>query len=184
MHYLYHHRKFNPYYIRGRPDRAAFFIGRLRLHPVFIIFTDMQRSSRRTFISTSAAAAGAILTTTSAKAMTTTPAQTHPPIVHHVFFWLKNPSSTEDRDKLVMGLKTLAGIPLIKELYVGVLANTEKRDVVDASWQVSELMFFSDLDSQAEYQKHQIHQDFIKNYSHLWNKVVVYDTTNIFESIK
>jgi hypothetical protein len=142
----------------------------------------MKRSSRRTFIGTSAAAAGAMLATTSAKAMTPS-AQTRPPIVHHVFFWLKNPSSTEDRDKLVEGLKTLAGIPIIKELYVGTLAQTEKRDVVDASWQVSELMFFSDLDSQAEYQKHAIHQDFIKNYSHLWEKVVVYDATNVFGRI-
>src|SRR5579862_6093093 len=52
-----------------------------------------------------------------------------PPIVHHVFFWLKNPTSVEDRDKLVEGLKTLAGIPIIRELHVGVLAGTEKRDV-------------------------------------------------------
>jgi hypothetical protein len=96
---------------------------------------------------------------------------------------LKNPSSTEDRDQLVTGLKTLAGIPLIKELYVGILANTEKRDVVDASWQVSELMFFNDLQSQASYQQHQIHLDFVKNYSHLWEKVVVYDTINLYNRI-
>ncbi|HLX65800.1 MAG TPA: Dabb family protein, partial [Puia sp.] len=95
----------------------------------------------------------------------------------------KNPSSTEDRDQLVAGLKTLAGIPLIKELYVGVLAATEKRDVVDASWQVSELMFFNDLSAQASYQLHPIHQDFVKNYSHLWEKVVVYDTMNLFSRI-
>ena len=151
----------------------------------------MKRSSRRAFIATTTAAAGAVLTTTAAKAMTTSPKtaqatpsnQTRPPIVHHVFFWLKNPGSAEDRDKLVTGLKSLAGIPLIKELYVGILANTEKRDVVDASWQVSELMFFSDLESQAEYQKHQLHQTFIKECSHLWEKVVVYDATNVFDRI-
>ena len=81
------------------------------------------------------------------------------------------------------GLKTLAGIPLIKELYVGVLANTEKRDVVDASWQVSELMFFNDLNGQATYQQHPLHLDFIKNCSHLWAKVTVYDTMNLFTRI-
>jgi hypothetical protein len=106
-----------------------------------------------------------------------------PPIVHHVFFWLKNPASTEDRDKLVAGLKTLAGIPLIKELYVGVLANTEKRDVVDASWQVSELMFFEDLSAQANYQQHSLHLAFVKNCSPLWEKVVVYDAMNLFNRI-
>ena len=103
-----------------------------------------------------------------------------PPIVHHVFFWLKNPSSVEDRDKLVEGVKTLAGIPIIRELHVGILAGTEKRDVVDTSWQVSELMFFDDLTGQASYQTHPLHLAFVKDYSHLWEKVIVYDAMNIF----
>jgi hypothetical protein len=151
----------------------------------------MKRSNRRTFIGHGAAAAGAVLTATSALANAgsitdpthTAADPTRPPIVHHVFFWLKDPASTEDRDQLVAGLKTLAGIPLIKELYVGVLANTDRRDVVDASWQVSELMFFTDLPSQASYQQHPIHLDFVKNYSHLWEKVVVYDAMNLFSRI-
>ena len=109
------------------------------------------------------------------------PARTKlPPVVHHVFFWLKNPSSVEDRDRLVEGLKTLAGIPIIRELHIGILANTEKRDVVDASWQVSELMFFDDVTGQASYQTHPLHLAFVKDYSHLWEKVIVYDAMNIF----
>ena len=143
----------------------------------------MKRSNRRTFIGKGAAAAGAVLTTASTFGAVPAADATRPPIVHHVFFWLKNPTSADDRDQLVAGLKTLAGIPLIKELYVGILANTEKRDVVDASWQVSELMFFNDLQSQASYQQHQIHLDFVKNYSHLWEKVVVYDTINLYNRI-
>ena len=97
------------------------------------------------------------------------------PLAHHVFFTLKNPDSVEDRNKLVEGVKTLKKIPTVKEIHVGVLAATEHRDVVDISWQVSELIFFSDLAGQATYQNHPIHLDFIKNYSHLWAKVVVYD---------
>ena len=162
--------------------------------PHFGIFTAMKRSTRRNFIGAGAAAAGAVLATTSvlgtAAAPGTTaspahmlPAASRPPVIHHVFFWLKNPSSIEDRDKLVAGLKTLAGIPLIKELYVGVLAATEKRDVVDASWQVSELMFFHDLQGQASYQQHPLHLDFVKNCSPLWEKVVVYDAMNVYAHI-
>jgi len=97
------------------------------------------------------------------------------PLVHHVFFWLKDPDSKEDRDKLVEGVKTLRNIPTVKSLHVGVVADTEQRGVVDASWQVSELMFFTDLAGQAAYQEHPIHQEFIKNCGHLWAKVVVYD---------
>jgi hypothetical protein len=142
----------------------------------------MKHSTRRTFIGSSAAAAGAVLSSNSALGAISPDTQ-RPPIVHHVFFWLKNPSSADDRDQLVAGLKTLAGIPLIKEIYVGILAATEKRDVVDSSWQVSELMFFNDLHSQASYQQHPIHLDFVKNYSHLWEKVVVYDTMNLFNRV-
>ncbi|HTR29014.1 MAG TPA: Dabb family protein [Puia sp.] len=142
----------------------------------------MKKSNRRSFIGAGAVAAGAVLS--SGPALGMIPADAHrPPIVHHVFFWLKNPASAEDRDQLVAGLKTLAGIPLIKELYVGTLASTEKRDVVDASWQVSELMFFNDLPSQASYQQHPLHLEFVKNYSHLWAKVVVYDAVNVFDRI-
>ena len=141
----------------------------------------MKRSNRRTFIGKGAVAAGAVLS--AAPGMIMTPAAERPPVVHHVFFWLKDPSSVDDRNALVAGLKTLAGIPLIKELYVGVLADTEKRDVVDASWQVSELMFFNDLSGQANYQQHPLHLEFVKNCSHLWAKVVVYDAMNLFTRI-
>ncbi len=96
-------------------------------------------------------------------------------LVHHVFFWLKNPDSVEDRDKLVEGVKTLSTIETIRKLHVGVLASTEKREVVDTSWQVSELMFFDDNVGQKIYQDHPLHLAFIKNYGHLWARVLVYD---------
>ena len=100
-------------------------------------------------------------------------------IVHHVFFWLKNADSIEDRDKLVEGVKTLSKIETIREIHVGVLASTEKRDVVDTSWHVSELMFFDDLAGQTTYQSHPVHLEFIKNYGHLWSKVIVYDAIEV-----
>lgn len=138
----------------------------------------MQSSNRRKFIGAAAALwAGSALTATPANATSskkTTPAK-RPPLVHHVFFWLKNPQSTADRDKLVEGVKTLSKIETVKELHVGIVASTEKRDVVDTSWAVSELMFFNDIQGQATYQQHPVHLEFIKNYGHLWEKVVVYD---------
>lgn len=88
--------------------------------------------SRKQFIATSAAlGAGA-----AASAMPITVTEEKKQLVHHVFFWLKNPNSIEDRDKLVEGVKTLAKIETIRKLHVGVVASTEKRDVVDTSWGV------------------------------------------------
>lgn len=130
------------------------------------------KSTRRKFIATTAALAAGTVT---ASAISLKEQKEEWPIVHHVFFWLKNPGSTEDRDKLIAGVKTLAKIETVRKLRVGIVASTEKRDVVDNSWAVSELMFFSDLAGQATYQTHPIHLEFIKNCSHLWEKVIVYD---------
>lgn len=134
----------------------------------------MKTSNRRKFIATTAALA----TGAAASALPLTTMENKYPVIHHVFFWLKNPGSIEDRDKLVAGVKTLSKIETVRELRVGVVASTEKRDVVDNSWAVSELMFFSDLAGQAIYQTHPLHLEFIKNCSHLWEKVVVYDVVD------
>src|SRR6185369_5429292 len=133
----------------------------------------MKKTSRRKFILTSAAAGAAA--TLNAMPFKRRDKQ----IAHHVFFWLKNPGSVEDRDKLVAGVKSLSKIELIKEIHVGIVANTEKRDVVDASWSVSEIMFFNTLEDQAAYQNHPVHLEFIKNHSMLWSKVVVYDAQEV-----
>jgi len=133
------------------------------------------KSNRRKFIATATTLAAG---TAAASAMPLIKPAEEWPVIHHVFFWLKNPGSAEDRDKLLAGVKTLAKIETVKKLRVGVVASTEKRDVVDNSWAVSELMFFSDLAGQATYQTHPIHLEFIKNCSHLWEKVIVYDAVD------
>jgi hypothetical protein len=134
----------------------------------------MIKHGRRKFIATTSLA----IVSATASATPLRVSDNEYPIIHHVFFWLKNPDSKEDRDKLVEGVKTLSKIETVRILRVGVVAATEKRDVVDKSWAVSELMFFSDLAGQAAYQNHPVHLDFIKNYGHLWEKVIVYDAVD------
>lgn len=131
----------------------------------------MKSINRRKFIATSAAVAA--VTAVSANPISNMKPKY--PVVHHALFWLKNPASTEDRAQLVAGVKTLGKISTVRELHVGVVASTEKREVVDNSWAVSEVMFFSDLEGQATYQTDPIHLEFIKNCGHLWEKVIVYD---------
>jgi hypothetical protein len=93
------------------------------------------KSNRRKFIGTAAALAAG---TAAASATPLIQTKEEWPVIHHVFFWLKNPGSVADRDALVAGVRTLAKIPTVKKLRVGVVASTEKRDVVDNSWAVSE----------------------------------------------
>ncbi len=100
-------------------------------------------------------------------------------LAHHVFFWLKNPDSKEDLNKLLEGLKTLEKIETVRGLHIGVPAETEKRPVIDDSYSASELIFFDDLAGQDAYQIHPIHKKFIENCSPLWEKVLVYDSMDI-----
>jgi hypothetical protein len=100
-------------------------------------------------------------------------------LIHHVFFWLNNPESEADKNALIAGLNTLRAISTIQSMHVGVLASTEKRDVVDTSWDVSEIMFFKDAAGQKVYQDHPLHMEFVKNCAHLWKKVLVYDAQDV-----
>jgi hypothetical protein len=125
-------------------------------------------SSRRTFI-----AAAATLAATDAGASAAV--NVYPKLVHHVFFWLKNPEAKEDLARLLEGLRTLANIETVRGAHFGVPASTEKRDVVDNSYSASEILFFDDLAGQKIYQDHPIHKKFVADCSHLWERVVVYD---------
>ena len=97
-------------------------------------------------------------------------------IVHHVFFWLKDPA---DAPRLIAGLKTLRDIPEIRELRIGVPAATEKRSVIDSSYDVSELMIFDTVQDQGRYQEHPIHKRFVAECGDLWDRVVVYDSVDV-----
>ncbi|MEO7988087.1 MAG: Dabb family protein [Chryseolinea sp.] len=132
--------------------------------------------TRRTFLATTA-----VLTAGAASGMSLTTMDTKEKkqLAHHVFFWLKNPGSKEDLEKLIAGLRTLAKIETIRKINIGVPASTEARPVVDNSYSASELMFFDDLEGQKVYQDHPIHQKFIADCSHLWDKVIVYDSMDV-----
>lgn len=134
----------------------------------------MMKSNRRKFIASAAGLAASTIVNASPIMETE-----EKYIAHQVYFWLKNPGSAEDRAQLINGIKTLRKIEAVHKLTVGVVAATEKRPVIDDTWGVSELALFSDLAGQAAYQVHPIHLDFVKNYSHLWSKVVIYDSCEV-----
>ena len=94
---------------------------------------------------------------------------------HHVYFWLKNPGNEADTAKLIEGLQTLLKIPKLKMAHIGKPADTN-REVIDRSYAVSWLLFFDSAADEAVYQNHPDHLKFIENYSHLWSKVIVYDS--------
>ena len=98
--------------------------------------------------------------------------------IHHVYFWLKNVNSKEDRAKLVEGLQTLSKVKTIKMFHIGQPADTN-RDVIDRSYAVSWFTLFDNAKDQASYQVDPIHLKFVEEYSHLWSKVIVYDSVDV-----
>lgn len=98
--------------------------------------------------------------------------------IHHVFFWLKNPERKEDAYQLIEGLKKLSAAPTIKDFHIGIPAATN-REVIDNSYAVSWLLLFKNKEDQDIYQTDPMHLKFIEECSHLWNKVIVYDTVDV-----
>lgn len=99
------------------------------------------------------------------------------PFCHHVFFWLNNPDDPADRQAFESAIADLLEIPEIKSWHLGLpVAETAGRGVVDGSYTYSYMVFFDDLEGHDIYQDHPIHVRFVEENSHLWNRVVVYDS--------
>ena len=135
----------------------------------------MSKLTRRSVIASAAVLASGVVTAATG-AGSAIPKRS---LVHYALFWLKNPDSQADRARLIEGLQTLRQIDVIRALHIGVPASTEKRDVVDSSYDVSEVMFFDDVAAQDAYQVHPVHKKFVDDCSHLWRKVIVYDSMDV-----
>ena len=97
-------------------------------------------------------------------------------LIHHVFFWLKEPKNELHKKQLVKALNDLLQVKTIKLSHIGFPAGTESRDVVDHSYSVSYMVIFDDQAGQDAYQVDPIHTKFVEENQHLWSKVVVYDS--------
>ena len=97
--------------------------------------------------------------------------------VHHVYFWLTNTGSEEDKKALLAGLQKLSAVKTIQFYHIGVPATTN-REVIDASYDVSWLLFFENRADQDSYQVDPDHLQFVADCKHLWKKVTVYDSVS------
>ena len=96
--------------------------------------------------------------------------------VHHVHFWLKDKA---DKQQLIDGLETLIPIKHIRDMHIGVPAETY-RDVVDRSYDVSLLLLFDTPQAQEAYQIDPTHILFANNVAKpLCARVVVMDNVNV-----
>lgn len=95
-------------------------------------------------------------------------------ISHHVLFWLKADTTSEQKTAFRKSLETLQNIEIVKFFHVGTPAPIE-RAVVDTTYTFSLLLAFDDLDAHNIYQGHALHQAFLEEFRGLFERVVIYD---------
>ena len=99
-------------------------------------------------------------------------------LLHDVYFWLKNDVSDKQRKAFEKGLKNFVkSVKEIQKAEIGKPAPTARRDVVDHSFDYSLLIRFKSMEDHNTYQEHEAHKKFIEDFSKLWAKVQVYDSS-------
>ncbi|MGI9550675.1 MAG: Dabb family protein [Aurantibacter sp.] len=102
-----------------------------------------------------------------------------PNFAHTVYFWLKNPDSQTDRMAFETSLrKFLDNSQFAKTKFIG-KPPTASREVVDGSFTYSLIVTFESAEAQQLYQEEPPHKVFVEESSHLWTKVIVYDSQSI-----
>ncbi len=139
---------------------------------------NMKKESRRKFIGNlgKASLAGGVMVKPAASAKPSRELKKR--FIHHVYFWLKNPGNAADKAKLIEGLRKLSTVKTIQQFSIGQPADT-RREVIESSYALSWFTFFKNGKDQASYQVDPIHLKFVEDYSHLWAKVIVYDTVDV-----
>ena len=100
--------------------------------------------------------------------------------VHAVYFWLKNPDNQEDKKAFEASLKKFIDVSqYIKSRHLGTPAATS-RPVIDNSYTYCLVVTFDSKKQQDQYQEEPAHKRFIEESKDLWEKVLVYDSENIW----
>ncbi len=96
-------------------------------------------------------------------------------LVHSVFFWLRADLNESEREAFLKGVESLAKIESATAVYVGTPATTEKRPVVDSSYDVALTVMLDTIAAHDAYQEDPIHTAFLGQFSTYWERVQIYD---------
>jgi hypothetical protein len=96
-------------------------------------------------------------------------------LVHSVFFWLKPELTAAQRAEFRQGVEALGAIKAVEKIYVGKAAATEKRPVIDHSFDVALTVLCKDIAAEKAYQVDPIHLAFVEKFKSNWARVQVYN---------
>ena len=97
------------------------------------------------------------------------------PIVHSVYFWLRDTATDQDVATLIRDCKTMLGsMKCVQRVEAGTPLG-KGRGVVDGSYTVGLVVLFANRAAYNAYLPHPTHQALVKKHKALWKKIVVYD---------
>lgn len=132
---------------------------------------------RRKFIAASLLAASSTSILSCSKSVTEN--GQYGPIIHSVYFWLKEDITDQEKINFINFFEALRGIESIQTLKFGQPAPANPRPVVDNSFSYNLIVTFENIDNLNIYETHPIHLAAIEKYKQYWTKVLVHDTTLI-----
>lgn len=96
-------------------------------------------------------------------------------LIHSVYFWFKSDADPAVVARFEQGLRALTAISDIQTAHFGRPEATPQRAVIDDTYAWGLITIFADLAAHDRYQAHDIHEQFLKDFSSSWQKVQVYD---------
>jgi hypothetical protein len=97
-------------------------------------------------------------------------------LYHCVYFWLKPELTAAQRAEFRRGVESLAGIKSVEKVAVGAPAATERRPIIDASYDVALIVLCKNVAAQNAYQVDPIHLAFVEKFKNCWARVQIYDS--------
>lgn len=95
-------------------------------------------------------------------------------LIHTVLFWLKKDLTEDQTSEFTKALEAMKGIQHADAVYIGTPAATEKRPVIDTSYDYCLTVLLKNVAAHDAYQIDPIHTEFLKN-KDLWEQVKIYD---------
>lgn len=96
-------------------------------------------------------------------------------LVHSVFFWLRDDVDDEKRQAFRKGLESLRAVPAVRELFVGVPADSPARPILVTDYDFALTVIMDDMGGHDIYQSHPLHLEFLREFQGCWTRVQVYD---------
>lgn len=97
-------------------------------------------------------------------------------LVHTVFFNFKQGVSEDQVQKCRVAAEELGRVDTVSAAYAGKPAATPDRPVSQRDYQLGLTLVFDSVEAHDQYQIDSIHQEFVDEFSGLWERVRVFDT--------